>query len=86
MQIMREIFVTRPPDAPACVCASEGVSPSHGRELFQFLALNGAIWCILKGLFFLILKDNMEIYLQLYVCGPDAGKARDGLYKMRETW
>ena len=26
--------------------------PSHGRELFQFLALNGAIWCILKGLFF----------------------------------
>ena len=30
----------------------EGMSPSHGRELFQFLALNGAIWCILKGLFF----------------------------------
>ena len=36
--------------------AGEGVGggcpPSHGRELFQFLALNGAIWCILKGLFF----------------------------------
>ena len=29
-----------------------GCPPSHGRELFQFLALNGAIWCILKGLFF----------------------------------
>ena len=47
---MSEIFMTR--RLGARMHASEGVGggcpPSHGRELFQFLALNGAIWCILK--------------------------------------
>ena len=54
-KIMREIFMTRCLGARArerSDRAGEGVGggcpPSHGRELFQFSALNGAIWCILK--------------------------------------
>ena len=56
---MCEIYVTRALDEHAFAQARErsdqaggGCPPSHVNELYQFLALNGAIWCILKGLFF----------------------------------